>query len=78
MSRFVCFNFEDYTSLVKFDENVSVQDIYNRISELSEDGTLQDMDYDEIIEAVLEDMNIVNYEFVDVASIDMITACEMN
>ena len=77
MSKFVVFNFEDYSSLVKFNEDVSVQDIHCKIQELTENGTLQDMDYDETIEEVLSHLNVVDYEFIDVASIDMVSACEM-
>ena len=77
MSKFVVFNFEDYTSLVKFNENVSVQDIYCKTQELTENGTLQDMDYDESIEEVLSHLNVVDYEFIDVVSVDMVSASGM-
>ena len=78
MESYICFQFECENILVKFTEPVSVDTIFQRTAELTENGTLQDMDYQETIEAVLEDMNISKYEFIDIRTVDMVYACEMN
>ena len=78
MESYICFHFECENILVKFTETVSADAIFQRTAELTEDGTLQDMDYQETIEAVLEDMNISNYEFIDIRTVDMEYAYEMN
>ena len=78
MESYICFQFECENILVKFTEPVSADTIFQRTAELTENGTLQDMDYRETIEAVLEDMSISKYEFIDIRTVDMVYACEMN
>jgi hypothetical protein len=78
MSKFIYFKFECYGILVKTNHNISADDFMARTFEMNENGKFEDYNYEEILDAVMKDMNVEQYEIIDCKTIDMEYAFEMN
>ena len=78
MEKFVNFMFDCETILVKFNSNISCDEVIKKAYDMAIDKKLDDMDYEDVVKTVLDEMKISDYEIMDVRSIDMEYAFNQN
>ena len=78
--KYVNFMFDCRVILVKIVADVKVNwtALMNKAYEMNENGAFEYYAYEEIIESLLKEFNVHDYEFIDVVNVDMEYAFEMN
>ena len=76
--KYVVFQFECESLLYAFENKISVDEVMKKAFEMNEDEKFEDCSYEEIVEIILKDMNITQYERLDCSVADMEYAFEMN